>query len=393
MAGMTTSSQLVRRALIATGALVASGAVVLTAPTQAASVALTYHCTTSPNAGEYDFSAVVDTNAPATLGSGMTVPITVTSDVTIPETLATTLRGLNVATVEGTSQSTGTVDGVSRVSTLTIPRTAVPAPGTPMHLIGTGPGGTITAKAVGTTILIGAGNFTATLTPKDTAGNTVAPGVTTFTCALTPATGQNLLVDSVTAVQTTTTTTLTVDAPVGYGSMPVARAEVTQSGSSSKPSGSVAFTYGGKTVTVAVKGGKARADLPQALTMGPNHVTAVFTPTDKTKAPSQATTAFTVVRGPTTTTASMTYRDTRFRLVGTALVVAEFGTDVAGSVKFTLKRNGTKLRTATVALTSRDKARTVFANVRKAGTYLIVAKYLGSPTLKRSTSQVKLNIT
>ena len=389
---MTTSSQLVRRALLATGALIASGAVVLSAPTQAASVALTYHCTTSPNVGEYDVSAVVDTNAPATLGSGMTVPITVTSDVTIPDSLATTLRGFNVASVEGTSQSTGTVNGASRVSTLTIPKTAVPAPGTPMHLIGTGPGGTITAGAIGSTILLGAGNFTATLTPKDTAGNTVAPGVTTFTCALAPS-GQNLLVDSVTAVQTTTTTTVAVDGPVSYGAIPVAHAEVTQGGSSTKPAGSVAFTYGGKTITVAVKGGKAKADLPQALTMGANHVTAVFTPTDKDKAPSQATGAFTVVRGPTTTTASVVFRDIRHLLVGKALVVADLGTDVAGQVKFTLKRDGTRIRTATVDLNAKDKARKAFANIRKAGTYLLVAKYLGSPTLKRSANRIKINIT
>ena len=382
------------RALSAVTIAALAGAAGLAAvpPASAVSAPLTYHCTTSPNVGEYDLSAVVDTNAPATLGSGMTVPITVTSDVTIPDSLATYLRGLNVASVEGTSQSTGTVNGASRVSTLTIPKTAVPAVGTPMHLVGTGPGGTITAGAIGSTNLRGAGNFTAKLTGRDPAGNSVVPE-TTYTCTLAPATGQNLLVDSVTSVQTTTTTTVTVDGPVSYGDVPVARAEVTQGGSSTKPAGSVAFTYGGKTITVAVKGGKASADLAQALTMGANHVTAVFTPTDKDKAPSQATGAFTVVRGPTTTTASVVFRDTLHRLVGKALVVADLGTDVAGKVRFTLKRDGTRIRTATVDLNAKDKARKAFANIRKAGTYLVVAKYLGSPTLKRSTNRVKINIT
>ena len=194
-------------------------------------------------------------------------------------------------------------------------------------------------------------------------------------------------------VQTTTTTTLTVDSPVEYGGVATARAEVTQAGSNAKPSGSVAFTYAGKTVTVAVKGGKAQTDLAPALTMGANQVTAVFTPTDKDKSPSQTTAAFTVVRGTTTTTASAAIREARHRLVGKALVVSENATDVAGKVKFTLKRNGTKIRSAIVDLNAKDKAKKVFANISKPGTYLVVAKYLGSDTLKRSKGRVKLNIT
>jgi hypothetical protein len=392
---MTTTSPLVRRALLATGALVASGltvAVALAPPAQAASAPLTYHCTTDnillPTA---DLSAVVDTNAPATLGAGMTVPITVTSDVTVPDSLADTLRGGGVTSVQGSSVATGTVDGAARSSTLAIPRTNLPPDGD-AHVVGTGAGGTITAGAVGSTILLGAGNFSAKLTGYNSVGTVVVPE-TTFTCALTPPTGQNLLVDTVNVVQTTTTTTLTVDSPVEYGGVPTANAVVTQTGSTTKPSGSVAFTYAGKTVTVAVKGGKAKTDLAQALTMGANKVTAVFTPTDKDKAASQATADFTVVRGPTTTVASVTYRDARHRLVGKALVGSVNGTDVAGKVKFTVKRNGTKIRTAIVDLNAKDRAKKVFANIRKAGTYLLVTKYLGSPTLKRSKDRIKINVT
>jgi Bacterial Ig-like domain (group 3) len=381
------------RVLVVTAALATAGLPLLAGgPAQAASVPLTYSCTNTFDANTYAFSAVVDTNAPATLGSGMTTPITVTSDVTIPETLVSTLYGAGVRTVEGTSQATGTVDDAGRVSTLAIPTTGVPATGT-MHVIGTGAGGTITGGAVGSSILLGAASFTATLTPKDAAGNVVViPGTTTFTCTLNPPTGQNLLVDTVNVVQTTTTTTLTVDSPVEYGGVVTARADVTQGGSNAKPSGSVAFTYAGKTVTVAVKGGKAQTDLAPALTMGANQVTAVFTPTDKDKSPSQTTAAFTVVRGTTTTTASAAVREARHRLVGKALVTSENATDVAGKVKLTLKRNGTKIRSAIVDLNAKDKAKKVFANIRKPGTYLVVAKYLGSDTLKRSTGRVKLNI-
>jgi hypothetical protein len=393
MPGMTTSSHLVRRALLTTGALVASGltAVAFAPPVQAASVPLTYHCTTDnillPTA---DLSAVVDTNAPATLGAGMTVPITVTSDVTVPDSVADQLRGGGVASVQGSSVAAGTVDGAPRSSTLAIPRTTLPADGD-AHVVGTGGGGTITGGAVGSSILLGAGDFTAKLTAYNSVGTVMVPEIN-FTCVLTPPTGQTLVVDTVNVVQTTTTTALTVAGPVEYGAVPKANVKVTQSGSSAKPSGSVALTYAGKTITVMVKGGKAKTDLPPALTMGANKVTAVFTPTDKDKAPSQTTVTFTVVRGPTTSIASATYRDGRHRLVGKALVTSDNGTDVAGRVKLTVKRNGTKIRTAIVGLNAKDRARKIFANIRKPGTYVVVTKYLGSPTLKRSTGRVKLTV-
>ena len=376
--------------LVVTAALAVAGLpLVVGGSAGAASVALTYHCTTDsiflPTA---DLSAVVDTNAPVTLGAGMTVPITVTSDVTVPDSVADTLRGNGVASVQGSSVATGTVNGAARNSTLAIPRTNLPPDGD-AHVVGTGAGGTITAGAVGSTIVLGAGNFTAKLTPYNSVGAVLGPDIN-FTCVLTP--GQNVLVDTVTSVQAATTTVLTVTSPVEYGGVPTASAAVTQAGTTAKPSGSVAFTYAGKTITVAVKGGKAKTDLPQALTMGTNKVTAVFTPTDKDKAASQATASFSVVRGPTTTTASVNYRDTRHRLVGKALVASVNETDVAGKVKFTVKRNGTKIRTAIVDLNAHDKARKVFANIIKPGTYLLVAKYLGSSTLKRSTDRIKLSV-
>ena len=391
---MTLSTRIVRRALLATGSLVVAGVPLVAAgPADAVSASLRYSCSNTANATSYHFTAVVDTDAPATLGSGMTVPITVTSDLTIPDDLAALLRVDGVATVEGTSQLTSTVDGAERVSTLSIAKTSVPAAGTSMHVLGTGPGGTITGHEVGSTVLIGASSFTTTLTPRDGSGNVVAlPGTTTFTCSLSPSTGQDLLVDSVSSVRTTTTTTLVVGGPVEYGRTTTASVEVTQSGSSTPPSGSVAFTYAGRTTTVAVKGGKAWTRLPEALTMGTNQVTAVFTPLVATKSPSQATASFTVVRGPTTTLALSTYRDVRHRLVGTALVTSANETDVAGRVRFTVKRNGTRLSTAIVDLSAEDRARKVFADIRRPGTYVLVAKYLGSATLRRSVDRVKLRI-
>jgi len=86
------------------------------------------------------------------------------------------------------------------------------------------------------------------------------------------------------------------------------------------------------------------------------------------------------------------YRDARNRLVGKALVEAVHGTEVAGDVKFVLKRNGVKIRTAIDELNSFDKAKKVFRRVSKPGVYTVVARYLGSSTLKRSVDRVKLTI-
>ena len=384
---MTTSTRPVGRAAIAVLGLTIAGLAAVAAPASAVSATLNYDCANALT-GPFVATAVIDTNAPATLGSGMTVPITTTTTVVVPAPVVDDLRDASIAFVDGTAAATGTVDGAARQTTLTVPHTNVPGPGNSMTLVGTGPSGNITGGAVGTTILIGAAGFDVTLKGYTDAG--VLLTTQTVTCALQS--GQATLVDSVSVVQTSTTTTLTVDGPVEYGGVTTARAEVTQGGSNAKPSGSVAFTYAGKTVTVVVKGGKAQTDLPAALTMGANQVTAVFTPTDKDKSPSQTTAAFTVVRGTTTTTASAAIREARHRLVGKALVTSENATDVAGKVKFTLKRDGTKIRSAIVGLNAKDKAKKVFANISKPGTYLVVAKYLGSDTLKRSKGKVKLNI-
>jgi hypothetical protein len=263
-----------------------------------------------------------------------------------------------------------------------------------MQVVGSGAGGSITGGDAGSTILLGADNFTATLKGYNTAGTEVTPaGGVLFTCALAPSTGQNVLVDTVSVVPAPTTTTLSVKpAPIELGDSTTVSAQVSQAGGNQKPAGTIVFTYAGTTYPVTVKGGKASVALPAALTMGANPVTAVFTPTDKNLAASQAAASFTVTRGSTATTATAVYRDRRDRLVGKALVEAVHGTDVAGQVKLKLKRDGTLIRTAVVSLNAKDKAKKVFKNIRKPGTYVVVAKYLGSSTLKRSKDTANLTL-
>ncbi len=213
-----------------------------------------------------------------------------------------------------------------------------------------------------------------------------------FTCSLLPA-GQNLLVDTVSVVKAPTTVTLTVlEPPVEYGEQPTVIAVVASSVGKPKPDGAVEFTFDGTTIKIEVKGGKATAIFPAAVDLGLQQVTAVFTPTDPNLASSTATKNFRVVRDQTTTEATAVYRELRDRLVAKAKVFAEHGTEVSGSVKFVLKRNGVKIRSSIKLLNKFDKAKKVFRNVSRPGRYAVIARYLGSDTLKRSVERVKLVI-
>jgi hypothetical protein len=375
-------------------ALVATGTALVAAPAGAASDTLSYNCTEdSPLLDDpsYAVTAVIDTNAPLTLGSGLSANITTTATLTLLQPLADDLRGLGVTTVDGTGNAAGTVDGVARQTALTIPTTAVPAtPGTTFDVVGSGPSGSITGGAAGTTIQLRAGGFTAAIRGFSATGATV--GTFAFTCTLLP--GPTAPVDSVSVVPAPTTVTLTVlEPPVEYGERPTFTAVVASSVGKPKPAGTVEFTFDGTTIKVEVKGGKATAIFPPALDVGMQQVTAVFTPTDPNLAASSATKAFRVVRDQTTTEATATYRDSRDRLVAKAKVFAEHETEVSGSVRFVLKRNGVRIRTATKLLNDFDRAKKVFRNVDKPGRYTVVARYLGSDTLKRSVDRARLRIT
>jgi hypothetical protein len=350
---------------------------------------LTYSCTTSFDANSYPFTAVIDTDAPSSLGSGLAAPIATTATVTVPESIADLLRGFAATTVDGTSTVTGTVDGVARQSTLTIPKTPVPPAGTTMQVVGTGPSGSITAGAAGTRILLGAGGFAATVTGYSSVGTAVVSA--TFTCSLQPTT-QDLLVDTVAVVPAPTTTKLTVPSSLEYGEAPTVTADVATTGSNAKPAGKATFTFEGKSVTVDVKGGKAKATLAPAAALGSRSVIVTFDPADPNLADSQTSKVVGVVKGSTTTTATAVYRDARHRLVGKALVESVQGTEVAGRVKFVLKRDGVRIRTAKVDLNTFDKAKRVFKNIAKPGQYTLVTRYLGSPTLRRSSGSDKVTV-
>ena len=378
-------------AALATAALVGAGVTVAAGPASAESPPLGYDCTVQFVAGNQVFYAVIDTNAPATLATGASASITTTTEVIVPAAVVDVVRDAGAKTVGGTATATGYVDGVARDTTLTIPKTPVPeTPGVTMDLVGSGPSGSITAGSVGSTIALTAGDFSGSITGYDATDAAIA--VATFTCVLQPE--QITLVDAVSVVKTATTTTLTVaGTTVEYGDTPVVTATVTQAGSNAKPAGKIAFTFEGKTVTVDVKGGKAKATtLGKALHRGANTVTAVFTPTDPTLAVSEAAKAFTVVKAPSTTAASAVYKAFKDKIVARAKVTSAHGTAVAGQVKYVLKRNGVKIRTKTVDLNRFDVAKAQFRSIVRRGDYTVIARYLGSATLKRSNGKVVVEI-
>jgi hypothetical protein len=376
-------------AALATAALAAAGAAVVGAgPAEAASSTLTYHCTAG--SGSYPVTAVMDTNAPATLVVEQSASLVTTTSVTLPDAITATLRSAGATNVSGTSQVAEVVNGTTRTLNHTIPRTAVPATGA-LRVTSSGPGGTIRGVTAGTPVVIAAGNVSVTVTGYDDAG-TAKSATVGLGCQLAPA-GQDALVDNVPVLPIPTTTSLEVRvSPIEYGAAAKLVVKVAKSGTAAKPDGVIALTTNGETVSTPVENGRAVASLPAALKMHTNTVTGVFTPADKNVAPSTGSASYSVVRGTSTATTLLTFRDVRHKLVGTTLVSAVNRTAVTGRVKFVLRRDGRKIASKTVSLTRAARAKAAFKGVRKPGTYLLTSKYLGSETLRRSSTQVKLRI-
>lgn len=372
-------------------ALTAFGLVAPATPASATSAALSYHCSEAVIDSIPDpFTAVVDTDAPATMQPGQSVPLNVTSVVTTGTDLADFLREVEITSVDGTAQAAGTVDSVPRVAQLTIPRTPIPPTmGTTLTVIGTGPVGNLTAGGLGSIIELGAGDFTMDMNAYDDEGFV---GTLYLTCLLEPP-AQNLHVDSVSVVAAPTTTALSVsNSPVQYGDQARVTADVAQTGSNAKPAGTVTFSVNGKSVQAVVNGGQARATLPPSRVMGAQAVTAVFTPTDPNVAGSQGTVALRVVKADSITSMSAVYRPAKGKIVARGKVKAAYGTAVGGSVKYVLKRLGVRVGTKTVKLNKFDVARAAFGGITAKGKYTVIARYRGSDTLRRSIDRFSFQV-
>ena len=136
--------------LVATASLALAGLPLLVGgPAQAVSASLTYHCTTdNVLLSTADLSAVDRHQCARDARRGDDGADHGDLRRDVPDSVADVLRSNGVASVQGSSVATGTVDGAARNATLAIPRTNLPPDGD-AHVVGTGAGGTITAGAVG----------------------------------------------------------------------------------------------------------------------------------------------------------------------------------------------------------------------------------------------------
>lgn len=252
--------------------LTATTAVVLGTTSSASAASIDFDCTV-PVLGANTFSVDVTTNAPASAPAGTSFSPTVTSIMTVPDALADTMRlFFNPDAIGGTVQATNLVDGVAVATTITIPRTSVPADG-PISLTGTGVMPAITAGPEGTTHQIAAG--------AQNVGMTLFSGATgsPFDIPCTPAAGQNTVIGKVTTTAAPASTT-TLKAKYAKKSHKAA-VTATVAAAGANPTGSVTFTLKKgakkvKTVTKAVAGGTAKAVFKKLTKKGKYTVTASY---------------------------------------------------------------------------------------------------------------------
>lgn len=156
-----------RRLAAATATGLIAGVSLLATPAIAVSAAVPYSCTITELPGRtYEFNAVHDTDADASMTVGQTKAITGTSTVTIPDDLRGAARGVLMATkVVGTAVLKSSQGDINA----TIPVTPIPAASGTFDIKASGSAGTLAPTAPGT-INLTAGAFSALLDFQDDSG-------------------------------------------------------------------------------------------------------------------------------------------------------------------------------------------------------------------------------
>jgi len=199
---MTLRHRFTLRSFAAAGilGLTASSAVVLGAAAPAGAAKIGLSCNV-PILGMKTFAVDITTNAPANAVPGSSLAPRITSKMTVPADIADLMRGLLGANaISGQIQATALVDGAPVVTTVTVPRTTVPASGA-IVLTGTGQLPAIPAGPAGGRHTIAAG-------AQDVAMTLFQPGSTDgqpFALACAPVAGQNATVSTYTVRGTSTT--------------------------------------------------------------------------------------------------------------------------------------------------------------------------------------------
>lgn len=351
------------------------------APAGAATAQLRFSCS-GPGFGSeasYPFTAVVDTDLPATLPFGAERTTTWTTQVVAPDSFRNWAQGQGFTTLYAGATVSAALDGIAQPPlNESTPSLAVPA---------TTGAWTWTIKPVTSQVpATTSGKHTFTFTKLElTVAFYDASGprwATSATCVLDPAVpAADAVIDTYDVVAAPTSTALALK-----GDM----ATATVSAAGSAPSGVVTFSVAGKSVSSEVKNGKASAKLP-SVPPGTHTVSASFVPTNASQfASSTGTATYVAPRIATTTTATAKFRPARRLIKARASVSAKDRSLVSGRVTFVLKRNGRTVANSTATLNTRGVAAKKFRKVRRTGRYVVVAKYLGTSTYDGSRGRVRL---
>jgi hypothetical protein len=333
----------------------------------------------------YPFTAVLDTNLPATVPYGPDRDASWTVQLVAPDSFRQWAVEQGFTDLYGGAQLTPAIDNA--------PLTRTTYAATPLMPVPTTPG----AWAWATAVSVGA---FPTQVPASTLGhhvvtsafdvtvafqkNGVGVYATSATCTLDPTVpAASAVVDEYDVVAATTATALAVRGDT-------ATATVTSNGA--KPNGTVTFTTGGESVTIGVVSGQATAKLPPARP-GAHLVTATFTPTDTTQQTgSSATASYSADRLATRSRASAGYRLLLEQVKARSRVRTLDGAPATGRVTFILRHAGVTVANATVRLGNNGVARKTFRHVTASGGYVVVAKYLGNRSFKRSSDRARLTV-
>lgn len=264
------------------GLAAASASIVGTA-SPASAESLSFDCTV-PIVGLQTFTVDISHSAPAQLPTGSTVTPDVTAVLNIPASLADLMRGLlGVEQVEGVIQSVVSVDGVTQTVPLTIPLTDAGESGDAV-LTATGALAPITGGDPGDVIEVLAGN-------QDVAMSLInGEGVPSpFAVPCTPSAGQDLTMGTITVVKAGSGTN--VAASYNAKRDKVTGTATVKASNGIATTGQVKFTLRKgtrtlKTVTKALRNGKATASFLRIKKKGAYTVVAQYAGSDRVKASS-----------------------------------------------------------------------------------------------------------
>jgi len=362
-----------RRVAGAVGTIALAGGALAVVPAAGATTGSVNYACTSAATGDFTAAVEID-SAPSPVAAGQ--PVTFTTKLTIPGTerpdfppTADKIAGTAALEVNGA--------GAKQTVQHTIPITDIPAAG-PVPLLATG---TWTPLQSGDYTLV-ADDLTASLQFYN--GAAAVGSLVAVTCS-EPVPAPTIDAISVTA---TSVTKLTVNnTRAKFGEDVLAKAEVGTTGGGA--AGSLVFTLGSETETVAVAGnGRAQTTLTAGQPPGSKYpLTATFVPTDaKNVTGSTASTDVKISKDKTNAQVRAGSSKRGKKVQVKVSINSVHGEKVDGKVKVILKRGSTKLRVETRSL--RNEERTIgLIRLYDTGRYKVRVKYLGSPEFRKTSDK------